>query len=240
MSSRWPSDGYLMKYTYVPGEPPPQPPRIVSSKVYLIGSLRNPEIPKLANVLRESGYTVFDDWFAAGPEADDRWRDYEKGRGRNLQQALDGYAANHVFYFDRRHLEQADIVVLALPAGKSGHLELGWALGKGKRGYILLDSLERWDVMYRFADGVTDSVEELVEMMSVPKVGVQELWPPTPDGATWLPEGTGAVVYARTEKNGPVDFNERIDIPGKRGYQIVVTSLDPLRWSYVSVERRAA
>src|SRR3990167_3349198 len=103
-------------------------------KVYLIGSLRNPEVPKIANKIRELGFEVFDDWFAAGPEADDKWRDYEKERGRNYKKALSGHAANHVFHFDLKHLDECDVAVLFLPAGKSGHLELGYILGKGKRG----------------------------------------------------------------------------------------------------------
>lgn len=153
-------------------------------KVYLIGSLRNPEVPKLAKKIRELGFDVFDDWYAAGPEADDKWRDYEKARGRTYQEALKGFAADHVYKFDLKHLNECDIAVLYLPAGKSGHLEEGYVLGftagvlhmfkkfneqlKGvdiekekKRGYILLDNPERWDVMYKFADGVYDSFEEL-------------------------------------------------------------------------------
>lgn len=131
--------------------------------IYLIGSLRNPEVPLIANQLRTAGFEVFDDWFAAGPDADDRWRDYEKGRGRTYSEALLGLAAKHVYEFDRHHLERADTVVLALPAGKSGHLELGWAIGRGKAGYILLDSPDRWDVMYQFATKVVTSVEELIK-----------------------------------------------------------------------------
>ena len=134
--------------------------------VYLIGSLRNPEIPNIANRLREAGHEVFDDWYAAGPEADDKWRDYERQRGRTYRQALSGAAARNVFAFDRRNLEASSVVVLVLPAGKSGHLELGWALGQGKPGYILLDSPDRWDVMYQFATGVVESVEELVEELN--------------------------------------------------------------------------
>lgn len=132
--------------------------------IYLIGSLRNPDIPRIAERLRvECECDVFDDWYAAGPEADDKWRDYEKQRGHSYLQALTGHAARNVFQFDHKHLSAADAVVLVLPAGKSGHLELGWALGRGKKGYILLDNPERWDVMYQFADGVFDSLDALID-----------------------------------------------------------------------------
>jgi hypothetical protein len=132
--------------------------------IYLIGSLRNPEVPKIANRLRtDLGIGVFDDWYAAGPEADDKWREYEIGRGRSYREALNGKAARNVFEFDKRNLDRAAGVVLSLPAGKSGHLELGYCLGKGIPGYILLDSPDRWDVMYQFATGVFDKIEDLEE-----------------------------------------------------------------------------
>lgn len=131
-------------------------------KFYLIGSLRNPEIPAIATKLRAHGIDVFDDWYAAGPEADDYWKTYEQGRGHDYAEALDGYAARHVFGFDKHHLDACDAAVLALPAGRSGHLELGYVIGQGKPGFILHDDPDRWDVMYLFADAVVTSVEELL------------------------------------------------------------------------------
>ena len=134
--------------------------------IYLIGSLRNPRVPEVAAQLRAANYQVFDDWFAAGPHADDAWRDYERARGHRLPEALKGEAAWHVFQFDKTWLEKADAVVLMLPAGKSGHMELGWALGQGKPGFILLDSdPDRYDVMYLFATGVASDVTELLRMV---------------------------------------------------------------------------
>lgn len=133
--------------------------------IYLIGSLRNPKVPEIANTLRSKGLEVFDDWYAAGPEADDYWRDYEKSRGHSYLEGLKGYAARNVFQFDRNHLDRSESVVLVLPAGKSGHLELGYALGRGKLGYILLDDPERWDVMYQFATGIFTNLDDLVEVL---------------------------------------------------------------------------
>lgn len=135
--------------------------------IYLIGSLRNPEIPKLANRLRGHGYDVFDDWFAAGPEADDYWQRYEQTRGRSYESALKGLAAENVYRFDYKHLVRAHVVVLVMSAGKSGHLEFGWACGQGKPSYILFDKEpERWDVMYQFATGVYFSEQALLEALS--------------------------------------------------------------------------
>lgn len=139
--------------------------------IYLIGSLRNPEVPSVAAQLRAAGYLVFDDWFAAGPHADDAWRDYERARGHKLPEALKGEAAWHVFEFDKKWLEKADAVVLMMPAGKSAFMELGWSLGQGKPGFILLDAdPERYDVMFRFATGVASNIEGLLQMLREEKI----------------------------------------------------------------------
>lgn len=137
------------------------------AKIYLIGSLRNPNVPIISKKLREAGHEVFDDWFAAGPEADDWWQRYEIDKGHNFKQALSGFAANHVYNFDKHHLDTNDLAILVLPAGKSGHLELGYMIGKGKPGYILFDDVmpDRWDVMYLFASAVFFNVESLVEKL---------------------------------------------------------------------------
>lgn len=134
--------------------------------IYVIGALKNPNIAKVAKDLRDLGFEVFDDWFAPGPHTDEYWQDYEQKRGRGFIEALAGDHADNVFRFDLRHLTRADIVVLVLPCGKSSHLELGWALGQGKKGYILLPGEpERWDVMYRFATGVFTNLDALIHTL---------------------------------------------------------------------------
>ena len=52
---------------------------------------------------------------------------------------------------------------MIMPTGKSGHLELGWALGQGKRGYILFDKEpKRVDIMYQFATDIFFNFQELL------------------------------------------------------------------------------
>lgn len=135
----------------------------MQKQIYIIGSLRNPEVPEVAKQIRESGLGVFDDWYAAGPQADDYWQAYETLREHDFQTALAGYAAQNVFMYDKHHLDRCDAAVLVLPAGKSGHLELGYMLGQGKPGFILLDKEpDRFDVMYNFANLTAYSVQELL------------------------------------------------------------------------------
>ena len=135
--------------------------------IYVIGSLRNETVPTVSSWLRSTGLEVFDDWFAAGPEADDYWKAYEVAKGNDYRSALSGHAAQHVFNFDKHHLDRVDAGLLVLPAGRSGHLELGYTIGRGKPGFILLDGdyLDegRFDVMYNFATEVFFSKEEMIE-----------------------------------------------------------------------------
>ena len=134
-------------------------------KVYVIGALKNPDVPLVAARLRNHlpCWEIFDDWHAAHPEADDQWREYELDRGRNYEEALKAYAGQNVFQFDKRHLNESTHGLLVLPAGRSGHLELGYLAGRGASTAILLDEdYDRWDVMYAFADVVSTNLEEII------------------------------------------------------------------------------
>lgn len=133
--------------------------------IYVIGSLRNENIPIIGNKLRDAGWDAFDDWYGAGPEADDKWRDYEQDhRQRSLRDSVYGYAATHTWEFDKHHLDRCDLACLVFPAGRSGHLELGYFVGTGKPGFILLDGVpERYDVMWHFARDIFTNPEDLVK-----------------------------------------------------------------------------
>jgi nucleoside 2-deoxyribosyltransferase len=135
--------------------------------IYLIGSLRNKKIPIVARKLREAGHEVFDNWYAAGPDADKYWQKYEQARGHSYPEALRGYAAEHVFHYDYHHLTRCDTGVLLMPCGRSGHLELGVLIGQGKPGYVLLPGVpkSRWDVMYRFSAEVFFNEANLIEAL---------------------------------------------------------------------------
>ena len=140
----------------------------VKRKLYIVGSLRNKSIPKIANTIRQSlpRIEVFDDWFAAGPEADDYWREYSVNRGDCPITALDGFAAKNVFNFDKSFLDKSTHVLLVCPAGKSGHLEAGYAVGSGKIVSVLMEQEnKRWDVMYSFFSSLHFDVKEYIDFI---------------------------------------------------------------------------
>lgn len=138
--------------------------RMKKTVVYLVGALKNQTIPELANRLEEAtGFEVFADWFAPGPDADQYLREYSTRRGRGYKAALASTAAQHVFNYDKFHIDRADIGVMVMPAGKSGHLELGYMIGQGKPGYILFGGEpDRLDVMHNFATELFFSEEKLI------------------------------------------------------------------------------
>jgi hypothetical protein len=131
--------------------------------IYLIGSLRNPDIPILANKIRKLEFEVFDDWHSVSPNGDDLWKDYENKRGRTYEEALSGWHAHNVFDFDKRHIDRSNVGILIMPAGKSAFLEFGYIIGQGKPGFILMDNQDRWDVMLLFASKVVFNEENLLD-----------------------------------------------------------------------------
>jgi hypothetical protein len=137
--------------------------------IYVIGSLRNPNIPEVAEAIRaRTGIDVFDDWHAFGPESDDHWQRYETYRGSSYYEALRGRAARNAYSFDKHHLDRSDAAVLVLPAGKSAHLEIGYMVGQGKRTFVLFpEEPERWDVMYQFVDEVFFSLEDFLKHLEI-------------------------------------------------------------------------
>jgi hypothetical protein len=141
--------------------------------LYLIGSLRNERIPELANKIRKDNpdVEVFDEWYSAGPRADDHWKDHQRSKGLSYQEALRGYAAKNVFNFDRRHLDRSTHALLVLPAGKSGHMEIMYAAyGVGAKTGILLEEEDvRWDVMYQFIPTILNSDKEIKRWLNSPE-----------------------------------------------------------------------
>jgi len=133
--------------------------------IYIIGSLKNRQVPIIANQLRKAlpDAEVFDSWYYCSEDADDWLRDCCKAKGLGYKDTLKDWGARHVYEFDHFHLTRATDVILIMPSGKSAHLELGWSLGQGKRGYVLFDKEpERIDIMYQFATEIFFDFDELV------------------------------------------------------------------------------
>ena len=141
--------------------------------IYLVGSLKDPEFPHVADRLREEGHEVFDDWRGGGHDGDQRWHMYELNeRCRNYVEALHSPFATNNFNFDKHHLDRCDVAIAVCKLGKlpgrSSVAELTyvrWALGR--RTYILLNGEpDEWDLMLPLtAHGFFYSVDGLAAQL---------------------------------------------------------------------------
>ncbi len=75
--------------------------------------------------------------------------------------AIEGYRA------DYDAMMRADTFVMVLPCGKSAHLELGWAVGMGKRTAILLEDPVEPELMYKMVDYMAPSLFDLLGWLGV-------------------------------------------------------------------------
>lgn len=83
-------------------------------------------------------------------------------------QAIKHPRAVEGFKSDMDALTSADITVLVLPCGKSAHLELGWAVGAGKRTcvYAPEDTMTP-ELMYLMTDHIAPTMMDLLGWLGV-------------------------------------------------------------------------
>lgn len=136
-------------------------------KIYVASSWRNTEQPAVVAALRAAGHEVYD---FKNPRPDDfgfHWSDIDPGwltwSGQRFRDALQHPIAVAGFESDMHALRTCDACVLVLPCGRSAHLELGWAVGAGKRTAILLSNgMLEPELMYAMVDRVCLDLAEVL------------------------------------------------------------------------------
>lgn len=135
------------------------------SKIYVASSWRNQFQPRVVNMLRCDGHTVYDfrnprpgDTGFAWSEIDPAWRNWTAEQYRD---ALRSPVALGGFKSDFDAMKWADVGVLVLPCGRSAHLELGWMAGAGKQTIICTDDGEEPELMALLATHICVSFDEL-------------------------------------------------------------------------------
>lgn len=143
----------------------------MSHRIYVASSWRNRLQPAVVDRLRLAGFEVYDfrnpDEGDSGfhwSEIDPNWEDWSAQRYATL---IDHPVAVDGFKKDLAAMEWADTFVLILPCGRSAHLELGWAVGQGKRTAILLrDEGFEPELMYRMVDYLATGISGLLEWVT--------------------------------------------------------------------------
>ena len=100
-------------------------------KIYVASSWRNEYQPMAVQVLREAGHEVYD---FKEPEHGFHWSDidpdWEQWSVDDYREGLEHPLAVAGFGADYAALQWADVCVVALPCGRSAHLEAGWFCGR--------------------------------------------------------------------------------------------------------------
>lgn len=149
-----------LSHTYAPADP------ILPTYVYVASSWRNPLQPIVVDVLRDRGVDLYDFRNPAGgtgfawSEIDPGW---EAWRARDYIAKLNHPRAVEGFNSDMDALKRCTHCVLVLPCGRSAHLELGWAVGAGKKTAILTRDGEEPELMAKMCDLITDQITDIVD-----------------------------------------------------------------------------
>jgi len=138
-------------------------------KVYVASSWRNKHYPEVVRQLLLHGFDVYD--FRNPPDGKGGffWKDidqnWENWSTRDYIDNLHHPWAEYGFKRDIDAMKAADVCVLVLPCGRSSHSEAGWMAGAGKRVIAFIPEKQEPELMYKLFDFVTDSLEQLIEMV---------------------------------------------------------------------------
>jgi hypothetical protein len=138
-------------------------------RIYVASSWRNGVQPSVISFLREAGHEVYDfrnpsegDIGFHWSEIDPAWQQWSFDAYRS---ALSHPVADAGFKSDFDAMKWADACVLVLPCGRSAHLEAGWFAGAGKPLVILILEKCEPELMYKMADSICLSMDELLSRL---------------------------------------------------------------------------
>ena len=149
-------------------------------KIYVASSWRNLLQPVIVLALRRCGHEVYD---FKNPRENDNgfsWKEvmpgYELGgkvepeayrAGLQHPIAKAGYAS------DIHALRWCDAVVYVMPCGRSASWEFGYAMGQGKKGYVVMFAEDEPDLMFSEAKILT-TMNDLFDAFGEPRIQAQE------------------------------------------------------------------
>lgn len=141
-------------------------------RIYLASSWRNPDQPEIIKTLRDAGHEVYDfrnpapgNKGFAWSSIDPNWTSWDPGIFVEVLHNHPIAAAG--FALDKDALDWCDTCILALPCGKSAHLEAGYAAGQGKDVYFLLQE-DRFEpeLMYLLGTRCTTNIIDILGWMT--------------------------------------------------------------------------
>jgi hypothetical protein len=129
-------------------------------KIYVASSWRNRTQPWVVSALRAFGHEVYDFRNPAPGNVGFGWKvctdESPPWSGETLREVLNHPVAVEGYGYDVGALRACDACVLVLPCGRSAHWELGYAMGQGKAGYVVMFEPDEPELMYREARIIAD------------------------------------------------------------------------------------
>jgi len=135
-------------------------------KIYVASSWANVHQHAVVIWLRKQ-YEVYD--FRENPAFDEFSLDSQDLVRPHEHEKIPEEALQRAFDEDMEALDECHAVVLVNPCGISSHMELAWAIGRGKPGFILYTPT-RPELMARMAYQPCPNITELLEKISITEV----------------------------------------------------------------------
>ena len=136
--------------------------------MYVASSWRNIIQPDVVEMLVEAGHDVYDFRNPFQNGTGFHWSDISSGwedwSSEELIDGLEHPLASKGFKSDMDALDWAEAVVMVMPCGRSSHLELGYAVGQGKKTVVLLTRSEP-ELMYKMADYLVTDTEQVLHAL---------------------------------------------------------------------------
>ncbi len=134
-------------------------------RIYVASSWKNQRQPEIVRSLRGEGHQVYDFRQPRSGENGFHWSNIDAGWQEWTTETyrdalLTSKVAAYGYQSDMRAMEWCDALLLVMPCGRSAHLEMGWACGRGKTtGYLLEDTFEP-ELMTLMCDEIFLSLDE--------------------------------------------------------------------------------
>lgn len=132
-------------------------------KVYVASSWRTSTHGWVVEALRAAEHAVYDyreqgmSWYRLGIDPGPQTLE-------QMRESIHLPVCTERFNADMDALREADAVVLVLPCNRSAHLELGYAVGRGKVTGVLWTPTEP-ELMYRMVDFIVDTIPAVVDAL---------------------------------------------------------------------------
>jgi hypothetical protein len=140
-------------------------------RIYVASSWRNLLQPAIVHMLRRCGHEVYDFRNPAPGQKGFAWSDidpdWQSWTPQSYREALKHPIAEKGYSFDINALRACDAVVFVLPCGRSASWEFGYAMGQGKRGYVVAFEPCEPELMFREATILTNP-DELFDAFGPP------------------------------------------------------------------------